>query len=98
MTQSAVEKQQGLASKLKQEISTINSSAEKQVQLEQEKAEAEAAEKALVQKFLDAERQKVSLLLFVTVSKSSDDRLSLAISSNISNETTLFPQNQKCFW
>ena len=59
MTQSAVEKQQGLASKLKQEISAINSSAQKQVQLEQEKAKAEAAEKALVQKFLDAERQKV---------------------------------------
>lgn len=60
MTQSAVKKQQGLASKLKEEINAINDSAQKQKKLEQDKAAAIAAEKALVDKFLDAERQKVS--------------------------------------
>ena len=58
-TQSAVKKEQGLASKLKEEINAVNSNAQQQMQLEKEKAEATAAEKALVEKTLDAERQKV---------------------------------------
>ena len=58
-TQSAVKKEQGLVSKLKEEINAVNSNAQQQMQLEQEKAEATAAEKALVEKTLDAERQKV---------------------------------------
>ena len=54
-----MKKEQGLSSKLKAEINAVNSNAQQQMQLEQEKAEATAAEKALVEKTLDAERQKV---------------------------------------
>lgn len=64
-TQSAMEKEQGLASKLKEEINAVNSNAQKKLQLEQERAEATAAEKALVEKTLDAERQKVRPCLCV---------------------------------
>ena len=54
-----MEKEQSLAAKLKKEITAANESAEKQVQLEQEKAKATEAERALVEKSLQAERQKV---------------------------------------
>ena len=58
-TQSAVKKEQGLASKLKQEINAVNDNAQKQLQLEKEKAEATESEKSLIEKTLNAERQKV---------------------------------------
>ena len=59
-TQSAVKKEQGLAAKLKEEISAVNNSSQKQMQLEKEKVEATEAERSLVEKSLKAERQKVS--------------------------------------
>jgi len=59
-----VKNEQSLASKLKQEISAVNSSAQKQMQLEQEKTEAAEAERALVEKSLQAERQKVRFEAF----------------------------------
>ena len=60
-TQSVVKKEQSLAAKLKEEISVVNNNAQKQMQLEKEKAEATESEKALVEKSLDAERQKVTM-------------------------------------
>ena len=59
-TQKAVKKEQSLASKLKEEISAVNSSTQKQMQLEQQKVEATQAERVLVEKSLNAERHKVS--------------------------------------
>lgn len=59
-TQSAVKKEQGLAAKLKEEISAVNNTSQKQMQLEKEKVEATEAERSLVEKSLKAERQKVS--------------------------------------
>lgn len=62
-TQEAVQKEQSLASKLKEEIKQANSSAEEKVQLEQQKVQATEKERALVEKSLEAERQKVCILL-----------------------------------
>ena len=58
-TQQAVKKEQGLASKLKEEIKAVNSSAEEQMQLEQQKVQATEKERSLTEKALQAERQKV---------------------------------------
>lgn len=70
-----MKKEQSLASRLKEEISAVNTNAQKKMQLEKEKAEATESEKALVEKSLDAERQKVTHLL---VSRSQ-----LPLASNI---------------
>ena len=59
-TQGVVKKEQGLAAKLQQEISAVTSNAQKQKELEQQKTEATAAEKQLIEKSLNAERQKVT--------------------------------------
>ena len=61
-TQQAVKKEQGLASKLKEEIKAVNSSTDKQMQLEQQKVQATEKERALTEKALQAERQKVSCM------------------------------------
>lgn len=61
-TQQAVKKEQSLASQLEQEMKAVNSSAEEQVQLEQQRVQATEKERALVEKSLQAERQKVSCL------------------------------------
>ena len=58
-TQQAVKKEQKLASQLQQEIKAVNSNADEQVQLEQQKVQATEKERALVEKSLEAERQKV---------------------------------------
>ena len=72
-TQQAVKKEQSLASQLKQEIKAVNSSAEEQVQLEQQRVQATEKERTLVEQSLQAERQKVCCLyglanIFVTLS------------------------------
>lgn len=94
-TQTAVKKEQSLASQLKQEISAVNSSAQKQMQLEKEKAEATEAERALVEKSLQAERQKVTAVTLVASfsMNCANDQINLAESGHCAVQSKLVRNN-----